>query len=248
VCPTSRGRALHSNACLADGPPPSASFASEVCESAQVTTEDQTQSVRRRSVRNRHLQPGGRALGFGIGWTMLLTYRHRRRPNHRSGHLVVPDNISLLFLPVSSPELNPKKNSWDEIREKVFKNYALKSIEHLRHKLHEAILYVEHNPELVKSITSFPYIANSLIRRWYKLVGSVTRIEAPPRAAPPPGAGLATNDSAVRCRLSTVHWRCRERRRSVCRYHRSLGAPLGAGTARVHPSSSGPSRRQAHQH
>ena len=99
---------------------------------------------------------------------------------------MVPDNISLLFLPVSSPELNPKKNSWDEIREKVFKNYALKSIEHLRQKLHEAILYVEHNPELVKSITSFPYIANSLIRRWYKLVGSVTRIEAPPRAAPLP--------------------------------------------------------------
>jgi transposase len=82
-------------------------------------------------------------------------------PNHRSGQLVVPDNITLLFLPPYSPELNPKENLWDEIREKIFKNYALKSIDHVRVKLHEAILYVEHNPDLVKSITSFPYIAKS---------------------------------------------------------------------------------------
>ena len=45
-------------------------------------------------------------------------------------------------------------NSWCQ-------NYAPKSIDHVRQKLHEAILYVEHNPQLVKSITSFPYIAKS---------------------------------------------------------------------------------------
>jgi transposase len=82
-------------------------------------------------------------------------------PNHRSGQLVVPKNITLLFLPPYSPELNPKENLWDEIREKIFKNYALKSIDHVRQKLNEAILYVERNPDLVKSITSFPYIAKS---------------------------------------------------------------------------------------
>jgi hypothetical protein len=59
-------------------------------------------------------------------------------------------------------QLNPKENLWDEIREKIFKNYALKSIDAVRAKLEQAILYIERNPETVKSITSFPYILKSL--------------------------------------------------------------------------------------
>ena len=82
-------------------------------------------------------------------------------PNHRCGDLALPDNISLLFLPPYSPELNPKENLWDEIREKIFKNYALKSINAVRAKLKQAILYIERNPKTVKSITSFPYIKSS---------------------------------------------------------------------------------------
>jgi len=82
-------------------------------------------------------------------------------PNHRSGQLIVPKNITLLLLPPYSPELNPKENLWDEIREKIFKNYALKSMAEVHEKLEEAILYVDRNPKLVKSITSFPYIVKS---------------------------------------------------------------------------------------
>jgi transposase len=83
-------------------------------------------------------------------------------PNHRCGDLVVPDNVTLLYLPPYSPELNPKENLWDEIREKIFKNYALKSMDAVRAKLRRAILYTERNPKLIRSITSFPYIVNSL--------------------------------------------------------------------------------------
>ena len=67
-------------------------------------------------------------------------------PNHRCGDLVVPDNVTLLYLPPYSPELNPKENLWDEIREKIFKNYALKSMDAVRAKLRRAILYMERNP------------------------------------------------------------------------------------------------------
>ena len=83
-------------------------------------------------------------------------------PNHRCGDLVVPDNVTLLYLPPYSPELNPKENLWDEIREKIFKNYALKSMDAVRAKLRRAILYMERNPKLIRSITCFPYIVNSL--------------------------------------------------------------------------------------
>ncbi len=67
-----------------------------------------------------------------------------------------------MYLPPYSPELNPKENLWDEIREKIFKNYALKSMDAVRTKLRQAILYIERNAKLVRSITSFPYILNSL--------------------------------------------------------------------------------------
>src|ERR1700751_3538958 len=83
-------------------------------------------------------------------------------PNHRCSDLAVPSNVTLLYLPPYSPELNPKENLWDEIREKIFKNYALKSMDAVRAKLRQAILYIERNPKLVRSITSFPYIVNSL--------------------------------------------------------------------------------------
>jgi transposase len=48
-------------------------------------------------------------------------------------------NITLLFLPPYAPELNPKENLWDEIREKIFKNYALKSMDEVHAKLNKAI-------------------------------------------------------------------------------------------------------------
>ena len=60
---------------------------------------------------------------------------------------------------MNSPD--PQENIWDEIREKIFKNYALKSMSDVNAKLDEAALYIERNRMLVKSIVSFPYIAKS---------------------------------------------------------------------------------------
>ena len=47
-----------------------------------------------------------------------------------------------------------QENLWDEIREKIFKNYALKSMDAVRAKLRRAILYMERNPKLIRSISS----------------------------------------------------------------------------------------------
>ena len=81
--------------------------------------------------------------------------------NHRSDELEIPANIIMHLLPPYSPELNPQENIWDEIREKIFKNYALKSMSDVNAKLDEASFYIERSRTLVKSIASFPYIAKS---------------------------------------------------------------------------------------
>ena len=82
--------------------------------------------------------------------------------NHQSDDLKVPDNVMLHVPPPYSPELNPQDTLWDETREKIFKNYALKSMDEVYSKLEEASLYIERNPAIVRSITSFPYIAKLL--------------------------------------------------------------------------------------
>ena len=46
-------------------------------------------------------------------------------------------------------------------REKLFNNYALKSMDPVYDKLVEGALYIERNRKLVKSIASFPYIVKS---------------------------------------------------------------------------------------
>ena len=83
------------------------------------------------------------------------------RPITVAAHLRFRAETSPPFLPPDAPELNPQENIWDEIREKIFKNYALKSMDAVHAKLEQAILHVKSNPMTVKSITSFPYITRS---------------------------------------------------------------------------------------
>ena len=41
---------------------------------------------------------------------------------HLSGHLVVPDNITILPLPAKCPELNPQENVWQFMRDNWLSN------------------------------------------------------------------------------------------------------------------------------
>jgi hypothetical protein len=62
----------------------------------------------------------------------------------------------------SNATLNPQEHVWEEIREIIFKNHAAKSMREVSNKLVKAALYIERYPNMVKSMTSFPYIMNSL--------------------------------------------------------------------------------------
>jgi hypothetical protein len=75
-----------------------------------------------------------------------------RTASRNSEHLIPPYSL----------QLNPQENLWGRNPEKIFKNDVLKSMDDVNAKLDEAAFYTERNPTLVKSITSFPYIAKSL--------------------------------------------------------------------------------------
>lgn len=47
---------------------------------------------------------------------------------HTTGQLAVPDNLSIVFIPPASPELNPTENVWQYLRQtylgnRIFQNY-----------------------------------------------------------------------------------------------------------------------------
>jgi transposase len=83
-------------------------------------------------------------------------------PNHTIDDLLIPANITLEFLPPCSPELNPQENIWDEIREKIFKNYALKSMDEVCDKPEEAALYITLNATQRWSNPSRPFHISSV--------------------------------------------------------------------------------------
>jgi transposase len=83
-------------------------------------------------------------------------------PNHTTDDLLTPANIALEFLPPCSPELNPQENIWDEIREKIFKNYALKSMDEVCDKPEEAALYITLNATQRWSNPSRPFHISSV--------------------------------------------------------------------------------------
>jgi hypothetical protein len=61
--------------------------------------------------------------------------------SHQSGELAIPLNVTLARLPAHSPELKLQENIWDEIQEKIFKNYAAKFIDEVCEMLVEGSLY-----------------------------------------------------------------------------------------------------------
>ena len=84
-------------------------------------------------------------------------------PCHRSGELSMPANIRLVTLPPYSPELNPAEHLWEELREKWFWNETFKSMTAVKATLVAALINLESQRELVRSMTSFPWIIKSLM-------------------------------------------------------------------------------------
>ncbi len=83
-------------------------------------------------------------------------------PGHSEMALQIPINMRVETLPPHCPELNPMEPLWEEVREKFFPNLVFDSLDAVEEKLVEAIVHLENNPQIVRSITGFKWIVNTL--------------------------------------------------------------------------------------
>ena len=78
---------------------------------------------------------------------------------HRAKHLQVPDNIRLVYLPSSNPELNPIERFWREMKDKVaFHNF--KDEQELEEWINNTIN--DYSNEQIASLTGYEYIINAV--------------------------------------------------------------------------------------
>src|SRR5215210_4173681 len=72
-----------------------------------------------------HLEEIARRVARGAHAVLLLD----RAGWHTTGHLVVPKNLTLVFLPARAPELNPVEKVWQYLRSSWLSNRVFETYE-----------------------------------------------------------------------------------------------------------------------
>ena len=75
---------------------------------------------------------------------------------HRAKALETPQNITLIFLPPATPEMNPIEQIWKEIRKCGFRNEIFQTLDKVINRLCETICSM--SPDIIKSITARKWI------------------------------------------------------------------------------------------
>ena len=81
---------------------------------------------------------------------------------HKARALVVPDNITILYLPPYSPELNPVERLWAYVRSHYLSNRAYDDYQHLLDA--GAHAWQQLTPELLRTVCACPYLTPELER------------------------------------------------------------------------------------
>ena len=81
---------------------------------------------------------------------------------HRSGTLVIPENIELFPLLPYTPELNPIEQIWEEIREKGFRNEVFDSLRRVVDRLCMVTVNLMDDVERVASVTHRSWLIDAL--------------------------------------------------------------------------------------
>ena len=78
---------------------------------------------------------------------------------HKAKALVIPENISLIFLPPATPEMNPIEQIWKEIRKRGFRNEIFQTLDKVIDRLCKTIQSL--TCDTVKSITGREWILST---------------------------------------------------------------------------------------
>ncbi len=95
-----------------------------------------------------HLDEISRAVARGAHAVLLLD----RAGWHTSGRLIVPKNLTLIFLPSRAPELNPVENIWQYLRQTWLSNRVFETYEAIIEAACAAWRNLLAQPETIASI------------------------------------------------------------------------------------------------
>jgi len=83
--------------------------------------------------------------------------------SHKCKDLVVPENITLVFLPPYSPELNPAELIWNELRRNYFANKVFDSLNAATLQAENGLTRMSSDKKMVKSLINWPWI-NAILK------------------------------------------------------------------------------------
>jgi len=75
---------------------------------------------------------------------------------HKSKYTVVPEQMTVIFIPPYTPEMNPIEQIWREVRTVGFANKCLRSVDAVVDNLRDALTIVQ--PKTIQSITQRDWI------------------------------------------------------------------------------------------
>ena len=75
---------------------------------------------------------------------------------HKANSLIIPEQISLIFIPPYTPEINPIEQIWKEIRKRGFRNEIFQTLEKVVDRLCEVIQKLP--ASVIQSITGRQWI------------------------------------------------------------------------------------------
>ncbi|MFO0836632.1 MAG: transposase [Phycisphaerales bacterium] len=81
---------------------------------------------------------------------------------HKARALIVPDNITILYLPPYSPELNPVERLWAYLRGHYLSNRVFDDYQHLLDAGADAWRHL--STELLRTVCACPYLTPELER------------------------------------------------------------------------------------